>query len=239
MMLLKNLTVSITGKQILKNLNLRFEKNKVYAIMGPNGSGKSTLAYTIAGHPFYSIESGRIEFDKKNINELTPDQRAKEGIFLSFQTPLSLNGVSVFQLLRLALSGKKDPLTIKEELEKLAKELHIKKELLSRSLNEGASGGEKKKIELIQAVLLNPKFVIFDEIDTGVDIDALKIIAKYLDKFKIGRTIVLITHYNRILKYIRPDKVLVMVDGGIVKEGNFKLAEEIEREGYKKLLLTA
>lgn len=237
MMLLKNLTVSIAGKQILKNLNLRFEKNKVYAIMGPNGSGKSTLAYTIAGHPSYLIKNGKIEFNKKNINKLTPDKRAKQGIFLSFQTPLSLTGVSVFQLLRLALSGKKDPLTIKEELEKLAKELHIKKELLSRSLNDGASGGEKKKIELIQAVLLNPKFIIFDEIDTGVDIDALKVITKFLKKFKVGRTIVLITHYNRILKYIKPDRVLIMIDGKVIKEGSYKLADEIEKEGYKKLLL--
>lgn len=239
MISLKNLTVFIGDKKILKNLNLRFEENKVYAIMGPNGSGKSTLAYTIAGHPSYLVKSGKIEFNKKNINKLTPDKRAKQGIFLSFQTPLSLTGVSVFQLLRLALSGKKDPLIIKEELEKLAKELHVKKELLSRSLNDGASGGEKKKIELIQAALLNPKFIIFDEIDTGVDIDALKIIAKFLKKFKIGRTIVLITHYNRILKYIKPDKVLIMIDGEIIKEGTYKLADEIEREGYKKLLLTS
>jgi len=236
MILLKNLTVSVADKPILKNLNFEFKKNKVYALMGPNGSGKSTLAYAIAGHPFYSIKSGRIELDKKNINNLSADKRAKKGIFLSFQTPLSLSGVSVFQLLRLALSGKKDPLTIKQEIDGLAKKLHIKNELLTRSLNDGASGGEKKKLELLQAALLDPKFLILDEIDTGVDVDALKVIARYLDEFKTGRVIVLITHYNRILKYLKPDKVLVMINGEIAKQGDFRLAEEIEKKGYTSLL---
>lgn len=202
--------------------------------MGPNGSGKSTLAYAISGHPGYLVKKGKVFFSNKDITKETPDKRAKKGIFLSFQTPLSLSGVTVFQLLRLALSGKKDPLAVKQEIEKLAKKLYLKEELLTRSLNDGASGGEKKKLEMIQAALLNPKFLIFDEIDTGVDVDALKTIAKFLDKFKKGKTIVLITHYNRILKYIKPDKVLVMIGGEIVKEGNFKLAGEIEKNGYEK-----
>jgi len=235
MISLKNLTVSIAKKTILKNISFEFEKNKVYALMGPNGSGKSTLAYAIAGHPSYKTVSGRIEFLKKNISNLSADKRAKKGIFLSFQTPLSLSGISVFQLLRLAMSGKKDPFFIKQEINRLAKRLHIKEELLIRSLNDGASGGEKKKLELIQAAILEPKFLVFDEIDTGVDVDALRVIAKFLDEFKLGRTIVLITHYNRILKYIKPDKVLVIVNGEIVKKGDYKLALQIEKNGYEKI----
>ncbi len=233
MVYLKNLTVSVSNKIILDNLNFEFKKNKVYALMGPNGSGKSTLAYTIAGHPAYLTDKkSKLIFNGKNIVKEPPEKRAKDGIFLSFQSPLSLGGVTVFQLLRLALSGIKDPLSVKQEIDKLAKKLHIKKELLSRSLNDGASGGEKKKLELLQAVLLNPKLLIFDEIDTGVDVDALKIIAQFLDGFKKNRTIILITHYNRILKYIRPDKVLVMTAGRIVKEGDYHLAEQVEKEGY-------
>lgn len=237
MLTLKKLTVSVSNKIILKNLDFKFEKGKVYALMGPNGSGKSTLAYTISGHPSYQIKKGKIVFEKKDISSKSAEERAKDGIFLSFQTPLSLSGVTVFQLLRLALSGKKDPLSVKEQIEDLAKKLHIKPELLARSLNEGASGGEKKKLELIQAALLDPKFLIFDEIDTGVDVDALKAIAKFLTGFKKGRTIVLITHYNRILKYIKPDSVLIMIDGKIVKTGDYKLALQIEKAGYEKFRL--
>ncbi|MBI5127660.1 Fe-S cluster assembly ATPase SufC [Candidatus Roizmanbacteria bacterium] len=236
MVYLKNLTVSVSNKVILDNLNFEFKKNRVYALMGPNGSGKSTLAYTIAGHPSYKADKkSKIIFNKKNITNETADKRAKQGIFLSFQTPMSLSGVTVFQLLRLALSGKKDPLSVKQQIDQLAKRLHIKRELLSRSLNDGASGGEKKKLELLQAVLLDPKLLIFDEIDTGVDVDALKTIAKFLDGFKKGRTIIIITHYNRILKYIKPDKVLVMVGGRIVKEGSYRLAEQVEKQGYEKI----
>ncbi len=236
MVYLKNLTVSVSNKNILDNLNFEFKKNRVYALMGPNGSGKSTLAYTIAGHPAYKADKkSKIVFNKKNIIDEPADKRAKQGIFLSFQTPMSLSGVTVFQLLRLALSGKKDPLSVKQQIDQLAKKLHIKNELLSRSLNDGTSGGEKKKLELLQAVLLDPKLLIFDEIDTGVDVDALKTIAKFLDRFKKGRTIILITHYNRILKYIKPDKVLVMVGGRIVKEGGYRLAEQVEKKGYEEI----
>ena len=237
MLSLKNLSVSVSKKIILDRIDFEFKKNKVYALMGPNGSGKSTLAYAISGHPAYKMEKGTIIFEKKDITHDAADKRAKKGIFLSFQTPLSLTGVTVFQLLRLALSGKKDPLTVKQEIDRLAKKLKVKEELLTRSLNDGASGGEKKKLELVQAALLDPKFLIFDEIDTGVDVDALKTIAKFLDGFKRGKTIVLITHYNRILKYIKPDEVLVMIDGAIVKTGNYKLASVIEKDGYEKFRL--
>lgn len=203
--------------------------------MGPNGSGKSTLAMSIAGHPSYLIKKGKILFNEKNITKASPDERSQLGIFLSFQSPLSLSGVSIYSLLRTAIAGRKDPLALREEIEKTAKLLKIKKELLDRSLNEGASGGEKKKLELLQAAILDPKFIIFDEIDTGVDIDALKTIAQFMEKNKKGKTYLLITHYNRILKYVKPDEVLVMMEGKIVKRGNYKLAEEIEKSGYSKL----
>lgn len=234
MITIKNLTVKVEEKIILDNINFSFKKGKIYALMGLNGSGKSTLAYTLMGHPGYKLENGSIFFNNKDISFLPADKRAKLGIFLSFQNPLSLSGVSLFQLLRLALSGKKDPLIIKKEIDDLTKKLHLKEDLVLRSLNEGASGGEKKKLELIQAIIINPKFLIFDEIDTGVDVDSLKIIAKFLNGYKDKKTILLITHYNRILKYIKPDKVLIMVGGKIVDQGDYKLAEYIEDHGYTK-----
>ena len=234
MLTLKNLTVSVANKLIIKDLNLNLEKNKIYVLMGPNGSGKSTLAMSIAGHPSYLIKKGKIIFNEKNITKASPDERSQSGIFLSFQSPLSLAGVTVFSLLRTAIAGRKDPLELREEIEKTAKLLKIKKELLERSFNEGTSGGEKKKLELLQATILNPKFIMFDEIDTGVDVDALKTIAQFMQKNKKGKTYLLITHYNRILKYVKPDEVLVMMEGKIVKRGNYKLAEEIEKEGYNQ-----
>ncbi|MCS6956242.1 MAG: Fe-S cluster assembly ATPase SufC [Patescibacteria group bacterium] len=235
MISLKNFTVKAGEKIILKNINYSFKKNKVYCLMGPNGSGKSTFAYAIAGHPGYELdEKSKIYFEKQDITDLSSDKRAKKGIFLSFQTPLSLNGVNVFQLLRLALSGIKDPLKIKKEIEIFAKKLNIKKELIERSLNDGASGGEKKKLEMLQAAIINPKFLILDEVDTGVDVDALRSIGRFLDEFKKEKTIVLITHYSRILKYINPDKVLIIIDGKIQKEGAKELVKEIEDKGYGK-----
>ena len=235
MLELKNLSINVSDKKIIRNLNLKLEKNKVYVLMGPNGCGKSTLALTLMGHPLYKIKSGTIYFDNKNITKSESDKRAGAGIFLSFQSPLSLSGVSVFSLLRTAIAGKKDPLALREEIEKIAKQLKIKKELLERSFNEGSSGGEKKKLELLQAAILNPKFLMFDEIDTGVDIDALRTIAQFMEKNKKDKTYLLITHYNRILKYVKPDEVLVMMEGKIVKQGDYRLAEEIEKDGYKSL----
>jgi Fe-S cluster assembly ATP-binding protein len=235
MLELKNLTVSVADKIIIKNLNFTFKKNKVYVLMGPNGSGKSTLALVLMAHPLYQVKSGKILFEKKDITHLAPEKRAQKGIFLSFQSPLSLSGVTLFSLLRTAVAGKKDPLALREKIQKTAKLLRVKKELLERSFNEGTSGGEKKKLELLQAAILNPKFLMFDEIDTGVDVDALRTIAQFMEKNKKGKTYLLITHYNRILKYIKPDVVLVIMDGKIVKQGNYKLAEEIEQNGYDHL----
>lgn len=235
MLQLENLTVSVGKKIILDKFSYTFDKGKTYAIMGPNGSGKSTLAYAVMGHPTYIIKkSSKIIFNGKRINALSPDKRAQLGIFLSFQTPLSLNGVNVFQMLRLALSGKKDPLTVQQTMFKYAKMLKIKEDLLKRSLNDGASGGEKKKLEVLQSAVLDPQCLIFDEVDTGVDIDALKSIAEFINDHKKGKTYVVITHYNRILKYLKPDDVLIMMNGKLVKVGDYRLAQTVEKEGYQQ-----
>lgn len=235
MLQLKNLTVSVGKKAILNKINFIFEKGKTYAVMGPNGSGKSTLAYAIMGHPVYHLsKTASIFLDKKKIDTLSPDKRSQLGLFLSFQSPLSLSGVTVFQMLRLALSGKVEPLAVKEKLDGYAKQLKIHKELLHRSLNEGASGGEKKKLEVLQAAVLDPQYIIFDEVDTGVDIDALKTISKFINTNKKDKTYIVITHYNRILKYLKPDQVLVMVGGKLVKVGDYRLAEQVEKNGYEQ-----
>lgn len=237
MLTLKNLSVSVVNKKIISKINFNFEKGKTYAIMGPNGSGKSTLAYAIMGHPSYIIDkSSKILFENRNILKLSSDKRAQLGIYLSFQSPISLSGITVFQLLRLALSGKKDPLLIKEEIEKYAKKLHIKPELIERSLNDGTSGGEKKKLEILQAAVLNPKYVIFDEIDTGVDVDSLKTIARLMNLIKKDKTYIIITHYNRILEYVKPDFVLIMIGGKLAKVGSYLLAKEIEKKGYEGII---
>lgn len=237
MITLDNLTVSIEGKKILHNINYTFEKDKVYAVMGPNGSGKSTLAYAIMGHPGYSLHAeSKILYGSKPIHELSADERSEFGVFLSFQSPLSLSGVKVSQLLQLALKGKKDPLTIRNEIKKVAAELKISEDLLFRSLNQGASGGEKKKMEVLQAAILDKSFLMFDEVDTGVDVDALKTIAQFLHKHKKNKTYVVITHYNRILRYLKPDRVLVIAEGQLKKEGDYTLAEEIEANGYGSVI---
>ncbi len=237
MLQLKKLSISVDNKNILYTISYNFEKGKIYAVMGPNGSGKSTLAYSIMGHPSYTVDKGsKILFGKENISDLSADKRAQLGIFLSFQSPLPLSGVTVFQLLRLALSGKRDPVAVLKEMERFATELKIPQELLKRPLNEGASGGEKKKLEVLQEAVLHPKLVIFDEVDTGVDIDALKTIAQFINKYKKDKTQLVITHYNRILKYLKPDYVLVIMGGRLVKVGDYRLAEEIEKEGYENFI---
>lgn len=235
MLTLKNLTVSVDKKTILDRISFSFEKGKTYAIMGPNGSGKSTLAFAIMGHPNYRLhQPSRILLNKTKIDDLSPDKRSKLGLFLSFQSPLSLSGVTVFQMLRLALSGTVEPLVVKERLEKYAEQLKIHDDLLYRSLNKGTSGGEKKKLEVLQAAVIDPQYIIFDEVDTGVDIDALKIISKFINANKKNKTHIIITHYNRILKYLKPDYVLVMVGGRLAKVGNYRLALEIEKKGYEQ-----
>ncbi|NTU72867.1 Fe-S cluster assembly ATPase SufC [Candidatus Roizmanbacteria bacterium] len=232
---LRNLRASAGKKQILKGISYHFQKGKVYAIMGPNGSGKSTLTHVIMGNPEYKLDpASHIMLSGKDISNLSADERAKSGIFLSFQSPLSLAGVKVHQVIQMALAGQKDPLSMRQEIRKVAEELKIPEELLQRSLNEGASGGEKKKLEVLQAAVLDRNIQIYDEVDTGVDVDSLKTIAQYLNTHREGKTYIVITHYNRILEYLAPDEVLVMKDGQIVKTGNAGLAKIIEKEGYEQ-----
>ena len=233
MLRLNNLTASVADKTILKKISFNFEKGKIYAVMGPNGSGKSTLASVIAGHPAYAIRHGTIYFNKENITDLEPEKRVQKGIFMTFQSPPSLSGVTIYQLMRYSMQGKKDPVVIRSEVKKYAEKLKVPEILLNRSLNEGFSGGERKKMEVLQAVILDPTLIIFDEIDTGVDIDALKTIAKFIKLMhNKNKTFILITHYNRLLKYLKPDVVLILKDGTIEKTGNMTLANHIEKHGY-------
>jgi len=234
MLTLSNLTVFVAEKKILDNINYCFEKGKIYVIMGPNGSGKSSLAHTIMGNPLYLVsKKSKLLFQKQNITTFSTDKRAKKGIFLSFQSPLSLSGVSIFQLMRTALGGKQDVLKLKIKMEKFAKELHITQDLMERSFNEGASGGEKKKLEVLQAAVLEPKLAILDEVDTGVDIDALKQMFSFLKKRRKENTYIFITHNGKILSYLKPDVVLIMKKGKLVQEGNSKLIEQINTYGYE------
>lgn len=231
---IKNLSVAINKKPILTKISLDLLPGKTYALMGPNGSGKSTLALSLLGHPEYRVARGsQIILDGKNITRKAPDERARLGLFLSFQNPLALSGVSVKDLLRIALEKKYAPFELSEKIKVLAKELKIKDELLTRSLNEGFSGGEKKKLEALQAVLLAPKIALFDELDTGVDVDAIKTISHFLKKHLSKKTtIVFITHSTRLLKYLIPDRVLVMKNGQLVKVGTTILAHKIEANGF-------
>ncbi len=237
MLTLTNLSVSIGKKKILNDISFDFHAGKTYALMGPNGSGKSTLAAAIMGQPnIQYTRASKIIIGGKNVKTLSPDQRSALGIFLSFQTPLEIPGVTVFDLLRIALEKKMDPVTLHKQVKLYAKELRIKDELLKRSLNVGFSGGEKKKLEALQAVMLAPTFALFDEIDTGVDVDALRTISKFLKKYLPKETtLVFITHSTRLLKYINPDQVLVIKSGVLIKTGGATLAEKIEQHGFESL----
>ena len=237
---IKNLQVKIEGKEILRGVNLTVKEGEIVAIMGKNGSGKSTLANAIAGYPSY-ISKGEIKVDGKEISKLATDERAKMGIFLANQYPASVPGLTVNSFLWRIYKkrNEKNKTTIVEFrnwVEKQAKVLDLNPELLGRGLNDGFSGGEKKKMEMLQMLVFNPKYLILDEIDSGLDVDALRKIAQTVAKVakdnKIG--VLAITHYNRILKYLIPDRVLIMEKGMIVKEGNKKLAESVENEGYEK-----
>ena len=247
----RNLSVEIAGKLVLDNINITIESGKIYALMGPNGSGKSTLAQVLMGHPSYHVKKSlpshksSIKIGNQDILELSPDKRARLGLFLAFQNPVSVSGVNVANVLRTAASEKMEKkhnpalnvLRFNEELYKASQKLKIQKELLGRSLNEDLSGGEKKKLEMLQAVSLNPKFAVFDEIDTGLDVDALTIVAEgILDLKKKGCGILLITHYQRILKYARPDYVYILINGQIKDKGGYSLAEIVEKRGFKKWL---
>lgn len=244
MLQLKNYSISADKKDILKDINFTFEEGKTYAIMGPNGSGKSTLALSVAGAPqFVPSNSSELLFEDKKITSLAPEKRSAAGLFVTMQSPPSLSGVTVFQLLRTVLSqlrqgfagqaGKMSALDVRTKISEIIEKLSISPELLKRSLNDGFSGGERKKFEVLQMAMLEPKLVFFDEIDTGVDVDALKTISTFLKKNKKeNQTYIFITHNTRILEYLKPDTVLIMKDGQIVKTGTAELAKEIEENGY-------
>ncbi len=237
MLLVNNLTVTIDRKKILKNLSLEIGKGETAVLMGPNGSGKSTLAHAIAGNPAFAVaRGGKILFEGEPIAKLAPEERARLGIFLSFQNPLPLPGVSVLDLLRIAREGIEDALPLRARAKAYAKELGIGEPLLFRSVHDGFSGGEKKKIETLEASILEPKLLILDEIDSGVDVDALRKIAKFITKHKAkDASILIITHSTRILKYLKPDRVFVMGNGMIAKQGGPELATEIEKKGFENI----
>ena len=238
---IKNLHAGIDGKEILKGLNLQIKAGEVHAIMGPNGSGKSTLAKVLSGHPSYQVLSGEVLLEGKNLLELEPDERAREGVFMAFQYPVEVPGVSNSQFLRLAYNEKMkhhgmeelDPLEFNDLLKERAKIVEMDSSFFKRSVNEGFSGGEKKRNEILQMAVLQPKLAILDETDSGLDIDALRIVAEGVNKLRSeDNAIILVTHYQRLLNYIQPDFVHVLAGGKIVKQGGKELALELEEKGY-------
>jgi Fe-S cluster assembly ATP-binding protein len=241
MLSIKNLHASVEDKEILKGINLEIKSGEVHAIMGPNGSGKSTLSAVIAGNENYEVTEGNVELNGEDLAELAPEERAHKGVFLSFQYPVEIPGVSVTNFIKTAINEKRKAHGHEEmpanEMLKLIREkselLEMDRKFLSRSLNEGFSGGEKKRNEIFQMAMLEPKIAILDETDSGLDIDALRIVANGVNKLKNENNAVLvITHYQRLLDYIIPDFVHVLMDGKIVKSGGKELAYELEEKGY-------
>jgi Fe-S cluster assembly ATP-binding protein len=241
MLEIENLQVSVDGKPILKGLNLEVNKGEVHAIMGPNGSGKSTLAYALAGRPGYEITGGKVTLEGRDLLALAPEERAHEGMFLGFQYPVEIPGVNNVYLLKAAINASRkhrgvpevdafEFLTLVREKMKL---MHMDESFLSRGVNEGFSGGEKKRNEILQMLMLEPRLAILDETDSGLDIDALKVVANGVNTLRSPeRSIVLVTHYQRLLDYIVPDFVHVLVRGRIARSGDRTLALELERRGY-------
>ena len=241
MLEIRDLHATVEGKEILRGINLTINKGEIHAIMGPNGSGKSTLAKILAGHPAYEVTKGEVLFEGRNLLELAPDERAREGVFLAFQYPVEVPGVSNAQFLRLAYNEKRkhlgeeelDPLEFKDLLAERAKVVEMDAGLMSRSVNEGFSGGEKKRNEILQMAVLEPKLAVLDETDSGLDIDALRIVSEGVNKLRTPENaVVLVTHYQRLLNYIIPDHVHVLYKGRIVRTGGKELALELEEKGY-------
>jgi len=241
MLEIRNLHASVDGNEILKGINLTVNKGEVHAIMGPNGSGKSTLAKVLAGHPQYEVTAGEVIYDGKNLLEMSPDERAREGVFMAFQYPIEIPGVSNAQFLRLAYNERQkhhgeeelDPLEFKDLLKEKAKIVEMDASFMSRSVNEGFSGGEKKRNEILQMAVLDPNLAVLDETDSGLDIDALRIVAEGVNKLHSPeKAVILVTHYQRLLNYIIPDFVHVLSAGRIVKEGGKELALQLEERGY-------
>ena len=236
---IKNLYASIEGKEILKGVNLTINSNEVHVIMGPNGVGKSTLSNIIMGNPNYKVKKGHIFYDGVDITNLKTDERANLGIFLSFQSPVEIEGVTTADFLASAVKNKEKEnfkmLSFAREVEKTMSSLNMKKEFLNRSLNNGFSGGEKKKMEILSMYMLKPNIVILDEIDSGLDVDSLKTIGEHVTNYKEKENcgLLLITHYQRLLDYIKPDFVHVLMNGKIVKTSDASLVQYIEENGYE------
>ena len=239
---INNLNVSIEGKKILNDFNLTINQGEVHAIMGPNGCGKSTLANVIAGNEDYKVDSGKITFKDNDFLDLNIEERSQKGVFLAFQYPVEIPGVNITPFLHASINSKLknenkpelDNLSFAKMLRKKAEELGISNDMLKRSINTGFSGGEKKRYEILQMSILNPEFTIFDETDSGLDVDALRIVTEGINKFKNEKnSFLIITHYQKLLDYVRPDFVHVMRNGKIVKSGDISLASEIEESGYQ------
>jgi len=238
---IRNLHVRTEDREILRGVDLTVRRGELHALMGPNGSGKSTLANTIMGHPSYEVTEGEIFFEGDNIIELEPHERAKLGLFLAFQYPVAIPGVSVANFLRMAINARREePIKIKEFAEQLTRAvdlLDVDRSFTSRHLNDGFSGGEKKRAEVLQMAMLAPEIAVLDETDSGLDIDALRTVAEGVRKLHEDRGlgVLIITHYQRILDYVKPAFVHVMMDGRIVLDGGPELVERLEREGYDRI----
>jgi len=239
---IRNLHVSADGKKIVNGVSIKIKPGEIHVVMGPNGSGKSTMAQALMGHPNFKIENSKSEvcMDGVDLLNMSPDERAKNGLFLAFQHPISVSGVSVQKFLWGAYKilnpkVKNGILDFRKEMELVADKLGISKEILKRSLNEDFSGGEKKRVEILQLLMLKPKYVVLDEIDSGLDVDAIKVVADGVRRAmnEMGAGVLLITHYQRILEFICPDFVHMLIDGKIVKSGGMELVEEIEKNGYE------
>ena len=248
MLSIKNLQASIEDKEILKGINLEIKAGEVHAIMGPNGSGKSTLSYMLAGREGYELETGEILLEGNPLNEMSADERARSGLFLAFQYPVELPGVGGMSFLREAVNSRRkflgeeefDHLGFVKEARKEASKMFVKDEMLKRAVNVGFSGGEKKRFEILQMAMLKPKVSILDETDSGLDVDALKIVSEGVNAQRNKENaIVVITHYQRLLDYIVPDFVHILSDGAIIKSGGPELALEVEKNGYAGLINAA
>ena len=241
MLTIFNLHARVADKEILRGVNLKVKAGEVHAIMGKNGSGKSTLAGVLAGHPAYTVTGGTVQFDGKDLLALAPEERAREGVFLAFQYPVEIKGITNAYFLRSALNAIRkhrgleelDPIDFIGVLEEKAKVVDLDEEMMNRPVNDGFSGGEKKRNEILQMAVLEPRLAVLDETDSGLDIDALKIVANAVNKLRRpDNATVIVTHYQRLLNYITPDFVHVLADGRIVKSGGKELAHELEARGY-------
>ena len=245
---IKNLHVTVAGKEILRGLNLRVDAGQVHAIMGPNGSGKSTLSYVLAGRAGYEITEGSMTYNGENLAALPPEQRAAKGVFLAMQYPVEIPGVTTMMFLKSALNAQRrgrgesemDAIGILKTVRKKAAALNISEDMRKRALNVGFSGGEKKRLEILQMSLFEPKLAILDETDSGLDIDALRLVAEGVNSLRAPeRAMLVITHYQRLLDYIVPDRIHVLANGRIVAEGGKELALELEAKGYEQIVKDA